>query len=223
MIVNPPYGTDAYLAMRMPQSTRESLRPGRYVEVARLTPERMHNRVLRHFEDAILQDSIWIRIPYAICRQTAWGTDRGPSRGPKSGESLRDMMKDINRLIDSPPICLLAHGSLPDRLERVAVQFEADHPTLAASARRLVDLLARSVLTQPVQMTNRVPDGRCVRWSKVRGRTAREHGETAVAGHGHDDAAVALFFELNRLGHLLVHQHHHGDRPRVRLDDRCGT
>jgi len=33
------------------------------------------------------------------------------------------------------------HGSLPDRLERVAVQFEADHPTLAASARRLVDLL----------------------------------------------------------------------------------
>jgi hypothetical protein len=34
-----------------------------------------------------------------------------------------------------------ARGSLPDRLERVAVQFEANHPTLAASARRLVDLL----------------------------------------------------------------------------------
>jgi hypothetical protein len=26
-------------------------------------------------------------------------------------------------------------------LERIAVQFEVDHPTLAASARRLVDLL----------------------------------------------------------------------------------
>lgn len=61
---------------------------------------------------------------------------------PKSGESLRDMMKDINRLIDKPTdLPSSPHGSLPDRLERVAVQFEAHHPTLAASARRLVDLL----------------------------------------------------------------------------------
>jgi hypothetical protein len=67
-------------------------------------------------------------------------------KDPKSRESLSDMMKDINRLIDKPidkPTDLPSspHGSLPDRLERVAVQFEADHPTLAASARRLVDLL----------------------------------------------------------------------------------
>ena len=61
---------------------------------------------------------------------------------PKSSDSLRDMMKDINRLIDKPTdLPSSPHGSLPDRLERVAVQFEADHPTLAASARRLVDLL----------------------------------------------------------------------------------
>ena len=61
---------------------------------------------------------------------------------PKSCESLRDRMKDINRLIDKPAdLPSSPHGSLPDRLERVAVQFEADHPTLAASARRLVDLL----------------------------------------------------------------------------------
>jgi hypothetical protein len=61
---------------------------------------------------------------------------------PESCESLRDMMKDINRLIDKPAdLPSSPHGSLPDRLERVAVQFEADHPTLAASARRLVDLL----------------------------------------------------------------------------------
>lgn len=61
---------------------------------------------------------------------------------PKSRESLSQMMRDINRLIDKPaqpPTS--AHGSLPDRLERMAVQFEADHPTLAASTRRLVDLL----------------------------------------------------------------------------------
>jgi hypothetical protein len=62
---------------------------------------------------------------------------------PKSRESLSDMMQDINRLIDKPANPVFSpQGSLPDRLERVAVQFEADHPTLAASARRLVDLLS---------------------------------------------------------------------------------
>ena len=59
---------------------------------------------------------------------------------PKSREQLSEMMQDINRLIDKPAAAA-AHGSLPDRLERIAIQFEADHPTLAASARRLVDLL----------------------------------------------------------------------------------
>jgi hypothetical protein len=61
---------------------------------------------------------------------------------PKSRETLNDMMQDINRLIDKPTDSPASpHGSIPDRLERIAVQFEADHPTLAASARRLVDLL----------------------------------------------------------------------------------
>lgn len=62
---------------------------------------------------------------------------------PKSRESLSDMMQDLNRLIDKPAGARsLPQGSLPDRLERVAVQFEANHPTLAASARRLIDLLS---------------------------------------------------------------------------------
>jgi Domain of unknown function (DUF4404) len=60
---------------------------------------------------------------------------------PKSRESLSEMMSDINRLIDKPSDAPAAQGSLPARLERIAVQFEAAHPTLAASARRLVDLL----------------------------------------------------------------------------------
>jgi hypothetical protein len=61
---------------------------------------------------------------------------------PKSRERLSDMMQDINRLIDAPAESPSAvQSSLPDRLERIAVQFEADHPTLAASARRLIDLL----------------------------------------------------------------------------------
>lgn len=37
-------------------------------------------------------------------------------------------------------------ATLPERLERVAVQFEADHPELAASARNLVDLLVKAGL-----------------------------------------------------------------------------
>ena len=62
---------------------------------------------------------------------------------PKSREHLSEMMQDINRLIDKPAASPASpHGSLPDRLERIAIQFEADHPTLAASARRLVDLLS---------------------------------------------------------------------------------
>jgi hypothetical protein len=62
---------------------------------------------------------------------------------PKYTESLAQMMQDIDRLIDKGAASTLPgkDASLPDRLERIAVQFEADHPTLAASARRLVDLL----------------------------------------------------------------------------------
>ena len=66
---------------------------------------------------------------------------------PKSREALSDMMRDINRLIDhrltdnGADTPALAPGSLVGRLETIAVLFEAAHPTLAASARRLVDLL----------------------------------------------------------------------------------
>ena len=61
---------------------------------------------------------------------------------PKSKETLREVMQDINRLIDARTDDAAApHGALPGKLERIAVQFEADHPTLAASARQLVDLL----------------------------------------------------------------------------------
>jgi hypothetical protein len=72
-----------------------------------------------------------------------------PQADPKSRQSLNDAMQDIHRLIEKPADTAAASApaaspdtSLPDRLELIAVQFEADHPTLAASARRLVDLLA---------------------------------------------------------------------------------
>ena len=67
---------------------------------------------------------------------------------PGSGRLLRELMEDNKRLTQpaSDPAATAAAPSLPDRLEKIAVQFEADHPTLAASSRRLVDLLAKAGL-----------------------------------------------------------------------------
>jgi enoyl-CoA hydratase/carnithine racemase len=82
---------------------------------------------------------------------------------PRSSELLGEIMDDIKRLLERsaaagsatpvppPPAAAAAtraagsrNGtSLADRLEQIAVQFEVDHPTLAASARRLVDLLGK--------------------------------------------------------------------------------
>jgi uncharacterized membrane protein YccC len=61
---------------------------------------------------------------------------------PATRQSLGEILPDVKRLVEQPagaadPV----DKSLPKRLERVAVQFEAEHPTLAASARRLIDLL----------------------------------------------------------------------------------
>lgn len=71
---------------------------------------------------------------------------------PRSQQLLGEIMEDIKRLMDQdltatdvgiPLPAGSAAPSLPDRLEKIAVQFEADHPTLAASSRRLVDLLGK--------------------------------------------------------------------------------
>ncbi len=71
---------------------------------------------------------------------------------PHIRELLGKVMVDISRLIEQPAT---AHGAstgsprLPagamvaDQLEGVAVRFEADHPSLAASIRRFVDLLGK--------------------------------------------------------------------------------
>ncbi len=67
---------------------------------------------------------------------------------PGSNLLLAEIMQDIKRLLAQTPAGSLAaeHPSLPDRLEKFAVQFEVDHPTLAASSRRLVDLLGKAGL-----------------------------------------------------------------------------
>ena len=62
---------------------------------------------------------------------------------PATRQALEEILPDIKRMVERQGADTLPPDrSLPDRLERVAVRFEALHPTLAASARRLIDLLA---------------------------------------------------------------------------------
>jgi hypothetical protein len=65
---------------------------------------------------------------------------------PATRQSLGEILPDVKRLVDQPAGAedSAVDKSLPDRLERIAVQFEAVHPTLAASARRLIDLLSEA-------------------------------------------------------------------------------
>ncbi len=72
----------------------------------------------------------------------------------RSNQLLGELLRDIKRLLDQPTTDAsptqparfappAGAASLPERLEKVAVQFEVDHPTLAASSRRLIDLLGK--------------------------------------------------------------------------------
>jgi hypothetical protein len=58
---------------------------------------------------------------------------------PDTHGPLAEILPDIKRLAEQPRAP--QDDSLPQRLERVAVQFEAKHPALAGSVRRIVDLL----------------------------------------------------------------------------------
>jgi hypothetical protein len=58
---------------------------------------------------------------------------------------LGEIMRDIARLGEEPAAAAVSSDpSLPDRLEKIAVQFEVDHPALAASTRRFIDLLGKA-------------------------------------------------------------------------------
>jgi hypothetical protein len=72
---------------------------------------------------------------------------------PRSSQLLGELLQDIKRLLEQQPAIDAPSpspprppASLPERLEKVAVQFEVDHPTLAASSRRLIDLLGKAGL-----------------------------------------------------------------------------
>ncbi|MGC1387409.1 MAG: DUF4404 family protein [Steroidobacteraceae bacterium] len=66
---------------------------------------------------------------------------------PRSKQLLAEVLEDIQRLLQQDRASApQGNATLPDRLEKVAVQFELDHPTLAASSRRLIDLLGKAGL-----------------------------------------------------------------------------
>jgi Domain of unknown function (DUF4404) len=69
---------------------------------------------------------------------------RAQKENPAARQSLGEILPEIKRLVDQLPGAEATTGdrSLPERLESIAVRFEAEHPTLAASARRLIDLLS---------------------------------------------------------------------------------
>jgi Domain of unknown function (DUF4404) len=75
---------------------------------------------------------------------------RTPSVDESSKQLLREVLNDIERLLSNGgPVRAAGSGapaaSLP-RLEALAVEFEADHPSLAASLREFIDLLGRAGL-----------------------------------------------------------------------------
>jgi hypothetical protein len=60
----------------------------------------------------------------------------------KSRQRLRELMPDADRL---EPVAGSGSDTLHrHRLEELAVEFEVEHPTLAASLRQLIDLLAKA-------------------------------------------------------------------------------
>jgi Domain of unknown function (DUF4404) len=56
---------------------------------------------------------------------------------------LVTLLNDISRLLETKPAAQDEH-SLSERLDEVAVQFEAEHPQLSTAIRRVVDTLAKA-------------------------------------------------------------------------------
>ena len=81
-----------------------------------------------------------------------------PQVGDSSKRLLRDVLGDIERLLGTAPAPATASAATASatdasapaeptsRLEALAVEFEAEHPSLSASLREFVDLLGRAGL-----------------------------------------------------------------------------
>ena len=61
-----------------------------------------------------------------------------------SRELLATILNDISRLLDPSQPNPSSEQTLTTRLDELAVQFEAEHPTLGTAIRRVVDTLAKA-------------------------------------------------------------------------------
>ena len=62
----------------------------------------------------------------------------------ESRDLLVTVLNDISRVLDPSQADPASERSLTERLDEVAVQFEAEHPTLGTAIRRVVDTLAKA-------------------------------------------------------------------------------
>lgn len=71
---------------------------------------------------------------------------RASAVDPQARELLIALLGDITRLLGSPSPTPAAdeHRSLVERLDELAVGFEAEHPALGAALRQVVDALAKA-------------------------------------------------------------------------------
>jgi hypothetical protein len=60
---------------------------------------------------------------------------------PAAQPGLNEILPDVKRLAEGDLGSSAGNAALSQRLEKLAVQFEAAHPAIAGSVRRLVDLL----------------------------------------------------------------------------------
>jgi hypothetical protein len=63
---------------------------------------------------------------------------------PELRAVLITVLTDINNLLEHPDPRAAADDSLAERLEGVAVQFEAEHPALGTTLRQVVDTLGKA-------------------------------------------------------------------------------
>lgn len=62
---------------------------------------------------------------------------------PELRQRLIELLGDITRLLGKPTTTG-EHDSLIEQLDALAVRFEADHPSLGAAIRQVVDALAKA-------------------------------------------------------------------------------
>jgi len=63
---------------------------------------------------------------------------------PQSRHALLALLGDITRLLEDAPAAAAPSAALSGRLDEMAVQFEAEHPSLGAALRRVVDALGKA-------------------------------------------------------------------------------